>query len=112
MCPGGPDPSRVCSGRGFCDEIAVCHCNTGWEGVNCERLSDWLIACIVLAIVLLCCVGAIGGRLYYVHLMRQKRRARREVRQNRRGRTRIIEGRRAQGYTVLAPNDKANELGA
>ena len=109
MCPGGPDPSHICSGRGTCDALAICHCNTGWEGVDCQMLAKWVIACIIIATVLICCLAAIAGRMYYIYLLRKKRRARREVRQNRHGRTRIIEGRRAAGYTILPPKD--NELG-
>jgi len=105
MCPGGPVPDQVCSGHGRCDEFAVCWCDRGWEGVNCERLAAWVIALITVLLFLLCCISAIAARLYYVYRMRLRRRARREARVARKGRTRIIEGRRAQGYTVLAPTD-------
>ena len=47
-----------CSRHGECDAQGVCLCDNGWTGEACDRLADWVIACLCILSLLVCCTGA------------------------------------------------------
>jgi hypothetical protein len=62
MCPGGPTVTNVCSRHGTCDATGVCICQDGWTGEDCGEIEAWVIACLCLMSVLVCCTGGCLAR--------------------------------------------------
>jgi len=102
VCPPGDGiAADICSGRGTCDENAICRCNLGYEGYACERIAWWVILLAVSLILLLFALVFHIVRRYLHSRLRKKRRARRERRKVRR--TQAAVG-RLKNYKITVPD--------